>query len=104
MHLAKECEGESIDDKIRSKYLEIVVQRQLLKEKISSKNQSKKQKISINNYWKNENQFLASSKKEAIDRTIIKAFAMLIKINWETGKYLKTADNLTLGLDSWTNS
>ncbi|CAG8802913.1 3835_t:CDS:1, partial [Racocetra fulgida] len=56
-----------LDDEIRSKYLEIAVQRQLSKEKTSSKNQSKKQKISINDYWENENQFLASPKKEAID-------------------------------------
>ncbi|CAG8765698.1 14405_t:CDS:2, partial [Cetraspora pellucida] len=76
VHFAKECEDENLDDKIRSKYLEIVVQRQLSKEKTSLKNQSKKQKISINDYWENENQFLASSKKEAIDHTIIKAFAM----------------------------
>ncbi|RIB15476.1 hypothetical protein C2G38_2093109 [Gigaspora rosea] len=27
----------------------------------------------------------------------------VIKINWETEEYLQTADNLTLGLDSWTN-
>ncbi|CAG8558157.1 11730_t:CDS:2 [Dentiscutata erythropus] len=38
VHLAKECEGESIDDEIRSKYFEIAVQRQLSKEKTSSKN------------------------------------------------------------------
>ncbi|CAG8796107.1 12401_t:CDS:2, partial [Dentiscutata erythropus] len=109
VHLAKECEDESIDDEIRSKYLEIAVQRQLSKEKL----------------------------KEAINCTIIKAFAMcrlpfsiiknlwfidilkslqssyvlpiyeylsnillneeVIKINWETEKYLNTADNLTLG-------
>ncbi|CAG8806170.1 19221_t:CDS:2, partial [Dentiscutata erythropus] len=74
VHLAKECEGESIDNEIRSKYLKIAVQRQLSKEKkTSSKNQSKKQKIKV------------------------------IKINWETEKYLQTADNLTLGLDGWTN-
>ncbi|CAG8676476.1 4577_t:CDS:2, partial [Dentiscutata heterogama] len=35
-----------------------------------------KNKININDYWKNENQILAGSKKEAVDRAIIKAFAM----------------------------
>ncbi|CAG8449506.1 9061_t:CDS:2 [Dentiscutata heterogama] len=34
IHLAKEYEGKSLDDEIRSKYLEIVIQRQLSKEKL----------------------------------------------------------------------
>ncbi|CAG8501475.1 690_t:CDS:1, partial [Dentiscutata heterogama] len=38
VYLAKECEGESLDNEIRSKYLEIVIQRQLSKEKTSLKN------------------------------------------------------------------
>ncbi|KAF0397919.1 zinc finger bed domain-containing protein 1-like [Gigaspora margarita] len=142
-----ECEDKNLDNKIREKYQEIVIQRQKLKEKTQasgSKNQSKKQKININYYWKNENQILAGSKKEAVDHAIIKAFAMcglpffiienpwfinilkslrssytpptreylantllnekVIKVNWKTKEYLKTANNLTLGLDGWTNS
>ncbi|CAG8490232.1 27546_t:CDS:2 [Racocetra persica] len=55
VHLTKECEDESLDNETRSKYLEIAIQRQLSKEQASSKNQSKKQKISINDYWENEN-------------------------------------------------
>ncbi|KAF0544877.1 zinc finger bed domain-containing protein 1-like [Gigaspora margarita] len=50
VHLAKECEDESFDDEIRGKYIEIVIQRQQLKEKTSSKNQSKKQKLNINDF------------------------------------------------------
>ncbi|KAF0502401.1 zinc finger bed domain-containing protein 1-like [Gigaspora margarita] len=79
IHLSKECEDENLDNEIREKYQEIVIQRQKLKEKTqasSSKNQSKKKKININNYWNNENQILASSKKEAVDHAIIKTFAM----------------------------
>ncbi|CAG8806066.1 92_t:CDS:1 [Cetraspora pellucida] len=44
VHLAKECEDESLDDEIRSKYLEIVVQRQLSKKKLVQKINQKNKK------------------------------------------------------------
>ncbi|CAG8630801.1 25100_t:CDS:2 [Dentiscutata erythropus] len=81
MHLAKEYEGESIDDKIRSKYLEIAVQKQLLKEKASSKNQSKKQKISINDYWENKiNFWQVLRRKQLISRGFFHDVEQISKI------------------------
>ncbi|CAG8830137.1 44114_t:CDS:1, partial [Gigaspora margarita] len=65
IHLAKEYEDENLDNKIREKYQEIVIQRQKLKEKTQASGpKSKKQKINFNDYWENKNQILAGSKKE----------------------------------------
>ncbi|CAG8788440.1 21387_t:CDS:2, partial [Cetraspora pellucida] len=50
MHLAKEYEGESLDDEIRSKYLEIAIQRQL---------SNKKTKLSYNVKNKTEDELVA---------------------------------------------
>ncbi|CAG8820763.1 23648_t:CDS:2, partial [Cetraspora pellucida] len=109
VHLAKKCEDESLDDEIRSKYLEIAIQRQLSKEKTSSKNQLKKQKITfamcgllfsiIENLWfinilKSLRSLYVLFTRKYLSNTLLNE--EVIKINWETKKYLKTTDNLTL--------
>ncbi|CAG8776195.1 19325_t:CDS:2, partial [Gigaspora rosea] len=71
VHLAKECEDESLDDEIRGKYIEIFIN--ILKSLRSS-------------YIPPTREYLANT---LLNKEVI-------KINWETEEYLQTADNLTL--------
>ena len=54
MHLAKDCTAVALD--IRNNYQEIIMQKQIIKKKSFKIEQvNKKQKLSIADYWNDEN-------------------------------------------------
>ncbi len=75
MHLAKDCIAIALD--IRNNYQEIIVQKQIIKEKSFEIEQvNKRQKLSIADYWSDENQVLSENLKNNIDHSIIIAFVI----------------------------
>ena len=75
MHLAKDCTAVALN--IRNNYQEIIVQKQIIKEKSFEIEQvNKRQKLSITDYWSDENRVLSENLKNNIDRSITMAFVM----------------------------
>ena len=75
MHLAKDCTAVALD--IRNNYQEIIVQKQIIKEKSFEIEQvNKRQKLSIADYWSDENRVLSENLKNNIDRLITMTFVM----------------------------
>ena len=75
VHLAKDCTAVALD--IRNNYQEIIVQKQIIKEKSFEIEQvNKRQKLSIADYWSDENRVLSKNLKNNIDRSITMTFVM----------------------------
>ena len=75
MHLVKNCIAVALN--IRNNYQEIIVQKQIIKEKSFEIEQvNKRQKLSIADYWSDENRVLSENLKNNIDRSITMAFVM----------------------------
>ncbi len=75
VHLAKDCTAIALD--IKNNYQEIIMQKQIIKEKFFEIEQvNKRQKLSITDYWSNKNQVLSENLKNNINRSITIAFIM----------------------------
>ncbi len=75
MHLVKDYTAIALD--IRNNYQKIIVQKQIIKKKSFKIEQvNKRQKLSIADYWSDENQVLSENLKNNIDRSITIAFVM----------------------------
>ena len=75
VHLVKDCTAVALD--IKNNYQEIIVQKQIIKEKSFKIEQvNKRQKLSITDYWNDENKVLSENLKNNIDHSITIAFVM----------------------------
>src|SRR6266498_2939795 len=75
MYLVKDCTAVALD--IKNNYQEIIVQKQIIKEKsFEIKQVNKRQKLSITDYWSDENQVLSENLKNNINHLITIAFVM----------------------------
>ena len=75
VHLAKDCIAVALD--IRNNYQEIIMQKQIIKEKSFEIEQvNKRQKLSIADYWSDKNRVLSENLKNNIDHSITMAFVM----------------------------
>ena len=75
MYLVKDCTAVIFD--IKNNYQEIIVQKQIIKKKsFEIKQVNKRQKLSITDYWSDENRVLSKNLKNNIDRSITIAFVM----------------------------
>ncbi len=71
----KDCTAVIFD--IKNNYQEIIVQKQIIKEKsFEIKQVNKRQKLSITNYWSNENRVLFENLKNNINYSIIMTFVI----------------------------
>ncbi|KAF0467315.1 zinc finger bed domain-containing protein 1-like [Gigaspora margarita] len=115
IHLAKECENENLDNEIREKYQEIVIQRQKLKEKTQAVDYAIIKafamcrllfSITENSWFIDILKYLRFSYTLPICEYLANTLLSeeVIKVNWKTEEYLKTANNLTLGLDEFLYS
>src|SRR6266498_3207331 len=75
MHLVKDCTAVVLN--IRNNYQEIIVQKQITKEKSFEIEQvNKRQKLSIADYWSDKNQVLSENLKNNIDHSITIVFVI----------------------------
>ena len=75
MHLAKNCTAVALD--IRNNYQEIIMQKQIIKKKSFEIEQvNKRQKLSVADYWSDENRVLSENLKNNINHSITMAFVI----------------------------